>query len=191
MQNISQYLPITDPTWIFFIVLCIILFAPILMGKLRIPHLIGMILAGVIVGPHGFNILSHDSSFELFGKVGLYYIMFLAGLEMNMADFKKNRIKTSTHGILAFAIPMIIGFALNTSLLKYGVLTSVLLASMYASHTLIAYPIVLRYGLSQQRSVTIAAGATAITDTLTLLVLAIVGGMFKGEVNGLFWFILA
>lgn len=190
MQNISQYLPITDPTWIFFIVLCIILFAPIIMGKLRIPHLIGMILAGVIVGPHGFNILSYDSSFELFGKVGLYYIMFLAGLEMNMADFRKNRIKTSTHGILAFAIPMIIGFALNASLLKYGVLTSVLLASMYASHTLIAYPIVLRYGLSQQRSVTISVGATAITDTLTLLVLAIVGGMFKGEMNGFFWFML-
>jgi Kef-type K+ transport system membrane component KefB len=160
------------------------------MGKLRIPHLIGMILAGVIVGPHGFNILSYDSSFELFGKVGLYYIMFLAGLEMNMTDFRKNRIKTSTHGILAFAIPLIIGFVLNTSLLKYGVLTSILLASMYASHTLIAYPIVLRYGLSQQRSVTIAVGATAITDTLTLLVLAIVGGMFKGEVNALFWFML-
>ncbi len=190
MQNISQYLPITDPTWIFFIVLCIILFAPILMGKLRIPHIIGMVLAGVIVGPHGFNILSYDSSFELFGKVGLYYIMFLAGLEMNMADFRKNRIRTSTHGLLAFAIPMIIGFAVNTSLLKYGILTSVLLASMYASHTLIAYPIVLRYGISKQRSVTIAVGATAITDTLTLLVLAIVGGMFKGDVNGMFWIML-
>ncbi|MFW9603238.1 MAG: cation:proton antiporter, partial [Prevotella sp.] len=190
MQNISQYLPITDPTWIFFIVLCIILFAPILMGKLRIPHIIGMVLAGVIVGPHGFNILSYDSSFELFGKVGLYYIMFLAGLEMNMADFRKNRIRTSTHGLLAFAIPMIIGFAVNTSLLKYGILTSVLLASMYASHTLIAYPIVLRYGISKQRSVTIAVGATAITDTLTLLVLAIVGGMFKGEVNGMFWIMM-
>ena len=156
MQNLPHYFPITDPTWIFFIVLCIILFAPILMGKLRIPHLIGMILAGVIIGPHGFNILAHDSSFELFGKVGLYYIVFLAGLEMNMSDFRKNRIRTSTHGILAFAIPMIIGFTLNTSLLKYGVLTSVLLASMYASHTLIAYPIVLRYGLSQHKSVTIA-----------------------------------
>ena len=190
MQNILQYLPITDPTWIFFIVLCIILFAPILMGKLRIPHIIGMVLAGVIVGPHGFNILSYDSSFELFGKVGLYYIMFLAGLEMNMADFRKNRIRTSTHGLLAFAIPMIIGFAVNTSLLKYGILTSVLLASMYASHTLIAYPIVLRYGISKQRSVTIAVGATAITDTLTLLVLAIVGGMFKGDVNGMFWIML-
>ena len=190
MQNISQYLPITDPTWIFFIVLCIILFAPILMGKLRIPHIIGMVLAGVIVGPHGFNILSYDSSFELFGKVGLYYIMFLAGLEMNMADFRKNRIRTSTHGLLAFAIPMIIGFAVNASLLKYGALTSILLASMYASHTLIAYPIVLRYGLAKQRSVTIAVGATAITDTLTLLVLAIVGGMFKGDVNGMFWIML-
>jgi Kef-type K+ transport system membrane component KefB len=190
MQNLSQYFPITDPTWIFFIVLCIILFAPILMGKLRIPHLIGMVLAGVIIGPHGFNILSHDSSFELFGKVGLYYIMFLAGLEMNMSDFRKNRIKTFTHGIMAFAIPMIIGFALNTSLLKYSILTSVLLASMYASHTLIAYPIVLRYGLSQQRSVTIAVGATAITDTLTLLVLAIVGGMFKGNITGVFWILL-
>ncbi|MBP7985281.1 MAG: cation:proton antiporter [Bacteroidaceae bacterium] len=160
------------------------------MGKLRIPHIIGMVLAGVIVGPHGFNILSYDSSFELFGKVGLYYIMFLAGLEMNMADFRKNRIRTSTHGLLAFAIPMIIGFAVNTSLLKYGILTSVLLASMYASHTLIAYPIVLRYGISKQRSVTIAVGATAITDTLTLLVLAIVGGMFKGDVNGMFWIML-
>ena len=190
MQNISQYLPITDPTWIFFIVLCIILFAPILMGKLRIPHIIGMVLAGVIVGPHGFNILSYDSSFELFGKVGLYYIMFLAGLEMNMADFRKNRIRTSTHGLLAFAIPMIIGFAVNASLLKYGALTSILLASMYASHTLIAYPIVLRYGLAKQRSVTIAVGATAITDTLTLLVLAIVGGMFQGEVNGMFWIMM-
>ena len=76
--------PITDPTWIFLLVLLIILFAPILLNKLRIPHIIGMILAGLAVGEHGFNILARDSSFELFGKVGLYYIMFLAGLEMNM-----------------------------------------------------------------------------------------------------------
>lgn len=190
MPDISKYFPITDPTWIFFIVLCIILFAPIVMGRLRIPHLIGMVIAGVIVGPHGFNILARDSSFELFGRVGLYYIMFLAGLEMNMSDFRKNRVKTTTHGILAFAIPMIIGFIFNTTLLKYGVLTSVLLASMYASHTLIAYPIVLRYGLSQQRSVTIAVGATAITDTLTLLVLAAVGNTFNGDVTGAFWILL-
>jgi Kef-type K+ transport system membrane component KefB len=186
MLHITQYLPITDPTWIFFIVLCIILFAPIIMGRLRIPHIIGMILAGIIIGPHGFNILENDSSFKLFGNVGLYFIMLLGGLEMNMVDFRNNRIKTFTHGILAFTIPMALGFVLNILILKYSVMTSILLASMYASHTLIAYPIVMRYGLSQQRSVTIAVGATAITDTLTLIVLAIVSGMFKGNTSGFF-----
>ena len=174
----------------FFIVLCIILFAPIIMGKLRIPHIVGMVLAGVAVGPHGFNILADDRSMELFGHVGLYYIMFLAGLEMNMGDVRKNRVRTFAHGILAFVIPMAMGFALNRSLLGYGFITSVLLASMYASHTLIAYPTVLRYGLARQRSVTIAVGATAITDTLTLLVLAIVGGIFKGNITGGYWLLL-
>ncbi|NLI36119.1 MAG: cation:proton antiporter [Bacteroidales bacterium] len=180
-------LPISDPTWIFFLVLSIILFAPLLFDKLRIPSIIGLIIAGIIVGEHGLNLLAEDSSFKLFGKVGLYYIMFLAGLEMNMGDFRKNQTKTFTHGILAFIIPMILGLITNITLLQYGILTSILLASMYASHTLIAYPIALRYGLSRQRSVGIAVGATAITDTLTLLVLAIVGGMFKGDISGHFW----
>ena len=175
---------------IFFVVLCIILFAPIIMGKLRIPHIVGMVLAGVAVGPHGLNILAKDSSFDLFGHVGLYYIMFLAGLEMNMSNFRKNRVRTFTHGIMAFVIPMAMGFVINRSILHYSVMTSILLASMYASHTIITYPIVMRYGLTRQRSVTIAVGATAITDTLTLLVLAIVGGMFKGEITGGFWLML-
>ena len=190
MPDFSSYLPISSPTMSFFVVLCIILFAPIIMGKLRIPHIVGMVLAGVAVGPHGFNILANDRSMELFGHVGLYYIMFLAGLEMNMGDFRKNRVRTFAHGILAFVIPMAMGFILNRTALGYGFITSVLLASMYASHTLIAYPTVLRYGLSHQRSVTIAVGATAITDTLTLLVLAIVGGIFKGNITGGFWLLL-
>ena len=185
--NLTLELPITDPTWIFLLVLLIILFAPILLNKLRIPHIIGMILAGLMVGEHGFNILARDSSFELFGKVGLYYIMFLAGLEMNMADFKQNRNKALVLGLLAFVIPIVIGFVANVAYLEYGVLTSILLASMYASHTLVAYPIVIRYGVSRHRSVSIAVGGTAVTDTLTLLVLAVVGGMFKGESDGLFW----
>lgn len=91
--DLNIHFPVTDPTWIFFLVLIIILFAPMILGRLRIPHIIGMILAGVVVGKYGFNILERDSSFELFGKVGLYYIMFLAGLEMDMDDFKKNRTK--------------------------------------------------------------------------------------------------
>ena len=181
------HFPITDPTWIFFLVLVIILFAPIILERLRIPHIIGMILAGVVIGEDGFNILARDSSFELFGKVGLYYIMFLAGLEMNMEDFKSIRVKATVLGLLAFIIPLGIGFWTNMNILGYSVVTSVLLASMYASHTLIAYPIVIRYGINRQRAVSIAVGGTAVTDTLTLLVLAVIGGLYKGETSDMFW----
>ena len=180
-------LPITDPTWVFFLVLIIILFAPMILGRLHIPHIIGMILAGVLIGEHGFHVLDRDSSFELFGKVGLYYIMFLAGLEMNMEDFKSIRVKATVLGLLAFIFPLGIGIWTNLHLLGYSLATSVLLASMYASHTLIAYPIVIRYGINRQRAVSIAVGGTAVTDTLTLLVLAVVGGMYKGETSEMFW----
>lgn len=180
-------LPITDPTWVFFLVLIIILFAPMILGRLHIPHIIGMILAGVLIGEHGFYVLDRDSSFELFGKVGLYYIMFLAGLEMDMEDFKKNRTKSIVFGWLTFLVPMGLGIWSSMSMLGYGFLTAVLLASMYASHTLIAYPIISRYGLSRLRSVNITIGGTAVTVTLALIILAVIGGMFKGNVDGWFW----
>jgi Kef-type K+ transport system membrane component KefB len=186
MYNYISF-PITDPTWIFLLVLVIILFAPIVLDKLRIPHIIGMIIAGVLVGEHGLNILARDSSFELFGKVGLYYIMFLAGLEMNMNDFKENKYKALTLGLLCFFIPITIGFVTNLSVLHYGVATAILLASMYASNTQVSYPIVIKYGLSGQRSVSIAVGGTAVTDTLTLLVLAVVAGLNGGDIGGTYW----
>lgn len=189
--DLNIHFPVTDPTWIFFLVLIIILVAPMILGRLRIPHIIGMILAGVVVGKYGFNILERDSSFELFGKVGLYYIMFLAGLEMDMDDFKKNRTKGLVFGMFTFLIPMGLGIWSSMSMLNYGFLTSVLLASMYASHTLIAYPIISRYGLSRQRTVSITIGGTAVTVVLALMVLAVIGGMYKGEdVGGLFWVLL-
>ena len=189
--DLNIHFPVTDPTWIYFLVLIIILFAPMILGRLRIPHIIGMILAGVVVGKYGFNILERDSSFELFGKVGLYYIMFLAGLEMDMDDFKKNRTKGLIFGMFTFLIPMGLGIWSSMSMLNYGFLTSVLLASMYASHTLIAYPIISRYGLSRQRTVSITIGGTAVTVVLALMVLAVIGGMYKGEdVGGLFWVLL-
>ena len=189
--DLNIHFPVTDPIWIFFLVLIIILFAPMILGRLRIPHIIGMILAGVVVGKYGFNILERDSSFELFGKVGLYYIMFLAGLEMDMDDFKKNRTKGLVFGMFTFLIPMGLGIWSSMSMLDYGFLTSVLLASMYASHTLIAYPIISRYGLSRQRTVSITIGGTAVTVVLALMVLAVIGGMYKGEdVGGLFWVLL-
>ena len=183
-------LPVTDPTWIFLIVLIIILFAPLLLGRLRIPHIIGMILAGVAVGEFGFNILERDSSFELFGRVGLFYIMFLAGLEMDLEDFRKNKVKGLVFGILTFTIPMALGIWSSMSLLDYSLTTSILLASMYASHTLVAYPIVSRYGLARQRSVNITIGGTVITVTLALIILAVISGMYKGTSDGLYWLLL-
>lgn len=187
MPEINITLPITDPTWIFFLVMIIILFAPIILERLRIPHIIGMIIAGIFIGEHGFNILERDSSFELFGKVGLYYIMFLAGLEMDMEDFKKNKTKGIVFGILTFLIPMGLGIWSSMELLGFGLTTSVLLASMYASHTLIAYPIISRYGLSRLRSVNITIGGTVVTVTFALIILAIIGGMYKGDVEDYYW----
>lgn len=183
-------LPVTDPVWIFFIVMIIILFAPVFMGKLRIPHIIGLIIAGIIVGEHGFNILERDSSFELFGKVGLFYIMFLAGLEMDMEDFRRNKVKGLVFGLLTFAVPMVFGIVSGMYVLDFPFVTSVLLASMYASHTLLAYPIVSRYGMSRLRSVTVTIGGTAVTVTLSLFILAVISGMYKGDVDGWYWVLL-
>ena len=181
-------MPITDPTWNFFVVLGIILFAPMLLERLRVPSIVGLIFAGVVIGPHGFGVLERDDSFELFGKVGLYYIMFLASLEMNLQDVQKIKGRALVLGLLSFAIPMAIGFAVNRAVLPgYAVAAAVLMAAMYASHTLISYPIVLRYGISRLPSVSIAVGGTIVADTLTLLVLAVVGGMFKEQVTGLYW----
>lgn len=182
--------PVTDPVWIFFIVMVIILFAPMILGKLRIPHIIGMILAGVVIGEYGLNILDRDSSFELFGKVGLFYIMFLAGLEMDMEDFRKNSVKGLVFGLLTFIIPMVLGVWSSMSVLDFSFTSSVLLASMYASHTLVAYPIVSRYGLSRQRSVNITIGGTAVTVTLALIILAVIGGMYKGTADGTYLLVL-
>lgn len=178
---------ITDPTWIFFIVMAIILFAPMLLERLRIPSIVGMIFAGVLVGQHGFGILDRDSSFELFGKVGLYYIMFLASLEMNLQDVQRIRKQAAALGLLGFVIPMITGYLTNSLLLGYGVAAAILMSAMYASHTLISYPIVLRYGLARLRSVSIAVGGTIVADTLTLLVLAVVGGVYKEQQSGMYW----
>lgn len=186
-DQLSTYLPVTDPTWIFFVVLGIILIAPMLLERMRIPSVVGMIFAGVLIGPYGFHILDRDSSFELFGKVGLYYIMFLASLEMNMQDVMKIKGRALTLGLLSFALPMLLGFAANTVILGYGLAAAVLMAAMYASHTLVAYPIVMRYGLSRRKSVSIAVGGTIVADTLTLLVLAVVGGLFKENVGSGDW----
>jgi Kef-type K+ transport system membrane component KefB len=180
-------LPLKNPVLLFSLILFIILFAPILLNKLRIPHLIGLIIAGAIIGPNGLNLMERDMSIILFGTVGLLYIMFLAGLEIDLADFKKNSGKSLVFGLLTFLIPMGLGMVAGIYLLEFSLPTSILLASMFASHTLIAYPIVSKLGVAKNRAVNVTVGGTMITDTLALLVLAVISGMQTGEINQEFW----
>ena len=186
-STIDFTLPLADPVLKFLLILLIILAAPLLLNKLRIPHLLGLIIAGAIIGPHGFNLGLRDSSIILSGTAGLLYIMFLAGLEIDMADFKRNSTKSLAFGMYTFLIPMILGTVVGIWVLQFNVLTSVLLASMFASHTLIAYPIISKLGISKNKAVSITVGGTMITDTLALLVLTIIVGMATGQVNDMFW----
>ena len=191
MLNLTHYFPITDPTLIFFVVLLIVLFAPIIMGKLRIPHIIGMVLAGIVVGKYGLNILERDSSFELFGKVGLYYIMFLAALEMDMEGMKKNKSRLLIYGLLTCFIPFTLTYFMSIHLLHYSTKASLLLSCIMASNTLIAYPIVSRYGLQQKPSVTLSVGSSMLSLLIALVILAGLVASF-GEHDGvLFWIFFA
>lgn len=187
MFNLSQYFPITDPTLIFFVVLLMILLSPIIMGRLRIPHIIGMVLAGVIVGKYGLNILERDASFELFGRVGLYYIMFLAGLEMDMEGLKKNRTRVIVFGLLTFLVPFAMTYFMGVSLLSYTPLAALLLSAIMASNTLISYPIVGRYGLTRHTSSTLSVGSSMMALFMALIVMASIVNSFQGGAGIGFW----
>ena len=181
-------LPLTDPVLKFLLILVIILAAPLLLNKLRIPHLLGLIIAGAIIGPNGFNLVLRDSSIILSGTAGLLYIMFLAGLEIDLGDFKKNKWKSLTFGMYTFLVPMALGTLVGLYVLIFSMLTSILLASMFASHTLIAYPIISKLGITKDKAVGITVGGTMITDTLALLVLTVIVEMAVGDVDDWFWY---
>lgn len=187
MIHLAQYFPITDPTLTFFVVLLIILLAPIIMGKLRIPHIIGMVLAGVVVGKYGLNILVRDNSFELFGRVGLYYIMFLAALEMDVESIRKNRNRLLIFALLTFTVPLLLTYFMGIHLLNYGITASLLLGCIMASNTLVAYPIVSRYGLQRKPSVTLSVGSSIISLIFSLIMLAAIVASNKGEGSIGFW----
>ena len=186
LANIT--LPLTDPVLKFLLILIIILAAPLLLNKLRIPHLLGLIIAGAVIGPNGFNLVLRDCSIILSGTAGLLYIMFLAGLEIDLGDFKKNKWKSLTFGMYTFLIPMALGTLVGLYVLNFSMLTSVLLASMFASHTLIAYPIISKLGITKDKSVGITVGGTMITDTLSLLVLTVIVEMAVGDMDDWFWY---
>lgn len=185
IHNLS--LPIEDPVLKFLLVLIIILAAPLLLNKIKVPHLLGLIIAGAVIGPNGFNVLARDSSIVVTGTTGLLYIMFLAGLEIDMGDFKKNKWKSLTFGIYTFTAPFVLGYFGAYYILHFSVLTSVLFASLFSSHTLIAYPLVSKLGIAKNSAVNITVGGTMITDILALLVLAVIVGMAQGDVGTEFW----
>lgn len=180
-------LPLKNPVLIFSLVLFIILLSPILLRKLNIPGIIGLIISGVVIGPFGFNLLEKTSAIQLFSTIGLLYIMFIAGLELDMNQFKSNRNKSLLFGLLTFSIPLSIGFPICYYFLDYGFSASLLTASMFATHTLVAYPIVSKLGVSKNQSVAVAVGGTILTDTAVLILLAVIIGGNKGTLNEEFW----
>lgn len=187
LSFITSQLPLTNSALIFFIVLTIILFAPIILDRLHIPHIIGLIFSGMVIGPHGFNLLEYDASFEIFGNVGLLYLMFLVGLEMSISDFNKNKKRGISYGIITFLIPLLSGLAVSHYILGLNWIASALLSTIYASHTLISFPIVTRYGVAKSRSVSIAIAGTVIAVIIALTTMAVIIGIAEGGVGALYW----
>lgn len=180
-------LPLKNPVLVFALILMIILVAPVLLRKLKIPGIIGLIISGVIVGPFGLNFLEKNSAVDLFSTIGLLYIMFIAGLDLDLGEFKSNRNKSILFGFFTFIIPLIIGFPVCQIILGYDNNASLLVASMFSTHTLVAYPIVSRLGITKNEAVAVTVGGTILTDTAVLMILAIIMGNHEGSLNQFFW----
>jgi len=153
-------------------VLVMILITPVLLRRLGVPHIVGMILAGIAVGPYGFNLLARDASFEIFGQVGILYLMFLAGVEIDIPGLRKNWKHGVRFGLLSFLLPMLGSILVCRYAMDFSVLSAALIGAMLSSHTLISYPIVARFGLSGSRGSVIAVCGTIVAVLLSLLVLA-------------------
>ncbi len=184
-------LPLKDPVLVFSLMLFIILLAPIVLRRFRIPGIIGLIVAGVVIGPHGLNFLERNDAINLFGTVGLLYIMFLAGLELELTEFRKYRHRSLLFGVFTFFIPSLLGFPVCYYFLEYDLTASLLISSMFATHTLIAYPIVSRLGIARNEAVAIAVGGTIITDTAVLILLSVITSSANGQLDHEFWTRLA
>jgi Kef-type K+ transport system membrane component KefB/mannitol/fructose-specific phosphotransferase system IIA component (Ntr-type) len=183
---------LNDPVLIFTLLALVMLVMPLVAERLRVPDLVLLLLAGLVLGPHGIGLLARNSAITLFGSVGLLYIMFLAGLEIDLHRFARTRLQSVAFGLLTFAIPQCLGTWAGLYLLGFNWPTSLLLASLFASHTLLAYPIASRLGIARSEPVAVTVGATIITDTLALLVLAVIADTARGISLGfVFWAHLA
>ncbi|TVR59850.1 MAG: cation:proton antiporter [Gemmatimonadales bacterium] len=179
-------LPVSDPVLIVAIAMGIFLLAPMAVQAARLPGIIGIILAGALVGPNALNLLDRDPTIVLLGTVGLLYLMFLAGIEIDLHGFKKHRNRSLLFGAMTFLLPQVLGTGVGLAL-GYGWATSILMASMFASHTLLAYPVAMKLGIGKNRAVTPAVGGTIITDTAALLVLGVIAASTQGDLDAWFW----
>lgn len=186
MHDVLLTLPLTDPVLVLSVALSVILLVPLLFERLRMPGLVGLIIAGIVIGPHGLNLIARDRSIILLATVGLMYVMFIAGLEIDLTMFKKHRRQSVVFGILCFLIPGLLG-TLAGLWLGFSPIAALLLGSVIAPHTLLAYPIVSRMGLTKRVAVTTAVGGTILTDTLALMLLAVVAGAVGGDLDAWFW----
>ncbi len=184
---LKSELPLKNSVLILSIVLLIILFSPLVFRKFKIPGIIGLILAGVLIGPNTLHLIEKTTSFELFSKTGLLYIMFLAGLEIDMQEFRQNRSKSIVFGAFTFFIPIIIGFFVCIYIFHFQFWAALLLASMFSTHTLLSYPIVSNMGIVKNRAVQLTFGGTIITDTAVLILLGIITNVIKNEISSIFW----
>jgi Kef-type K+ transport system membrane component KefB len=185
---ISKFeLPLNNPVLVFSLILFIILLAPIVLRRLNIPGIIGLIISGLIIGPHGLNILEKNSAVDLFSTIGLLYIMFIAGLDLDMNEFKRNRNKSILFGFFTFIVPFTIGFPICYYILGYDFNASLLTANMFSTQTLVAYPIVSKLGVSKNQAVAVAVGGTILTDSAVLILLAVIMGNSQGNLNQEFW----
>lgn len=181
------HLPLQNPVLIFSLILFIILLAPMAMQRLRLPGIIGLIVAGIVIGPAGLNILEQSLFVEVFSTIGLLYIMFIAGLELDLHEFAEHKHKSVLFGCLTFFIPLAIGLPVCLFLLDFDFYASLLIASVFATHTLVAYPIASRLGVTKDLGVAIAGGGTILTDAAVLIVLAVILGANDGGLTLAFW----
>lgn len=179
--------PVADPIAIFFLAVVVFLVAPAVLDYARLPGIVGIILAGAAIGPNGLAVLERSETVVLLGEVGLLYLLFVAGLEIDVARFVESRTRSVAFGVLSFLIPQAVGTVAGVALFGMSLPGAALFASIFASHTLLAYPVASRLGLADRESVVATIGGTVVTDTIALLLLAVVVAADAGTLDGAFW----
>lgn len=172
------------PSWAFLVILAVVIVGPLLAERARLAGIIGLLLGGVLIGEHGLDLIEEPQELEDLGQVGLIYLMFLAGLELDLKVFEAHRRAAIGFGAASFGFPLAIGIG-AAFLLDYQAAAAVLIGVLWASHTLLTYPEVRRRGIARHPAVATAVGGTVITDTAALLMLAVIAGLETGSGSGL------